>query len=52
MNNSIFENMLSQYSPTTKEDKDNALNEVMQQIALAGLLRNTLSRRNDMCCSF
>lgn len=34
MPNSIFENMLSQYSPTTKEEKDNAMHEVMQQTAL------------------
>ncbi|GHV59691.1 hypothetical protein FACS1894182_14170 [Bacteroidia bacterium] len=40
--------MLSQYSPTTKEEKDNATHEVMQQIALAGLiLRNALSRRDN-----
>jgi predicted nucleotidyltransferase component of viral defense system len=39
MNSQIFENMLSQYSPTTKEEKDNALHEVMQQIALAGLYK-------------
>jgi glutathionyl-hydroquinone reductase len=37
--NSIFENMLSQYSPTTKEEKNNAMHEVMQQIALAGLYK-------------
>lgn len=29
MPNSIFKNMLSQYSPTTKEEKDNATHEVM-----------------------
>ncbi|GAB6009223.1 hypothetical protein [Dysgonomonas reticulitermitis] len=46
--NSIFENRLSQYSPTTKEEKDNATHEVMQQIALAGLIfRNALSRRDS-----
>lgn len=37
--NSIFKNMLSQYSPATKEEKDNATHEVMQQIALAGLYK-------------
>ncbi|GHT12544.1 hypothetical protein AGMMS4956_07330 [Bacteroidia bacterium] len=48
MNNPIFENMLSQYSPTTKEEKDNATHEVMQQITLAGLiLRHALSRRDN-----
>jgi hypothetical protein len=31
MPNSIFKNMLSQYSPTTKEEKDNATHEVMQR---------------------
>ncbi|MDR1877392.1 MAG: nucleotidyl transferase AbiEii/AbiGii toxin family protein [Flavobacteriaceae bacterium] len=39
MPNSIFENMLSQYSLTTKEEKDNATHEVTQQIALAGLYK-------------
>jgi hypothetical protein len=34
MNNPLFENMLSQYSPTTKDDYTNALHEVMQQITL------------------
>ncbi|GHT38840.1 hypothetical protein FACS189437_00630 [Bacteroidia bacterium] len=48
MPNSIFKNMLSQYSPTTKEEKDNATHEVMQQIALAGLiLCNALSRKDN-----
>ncbi|GHV21525.1 hypothetical protein FACS1894174_05050 [Bacteroidia bacterium] len=37
--NSIFKNMLSHYSPTTKKEKDNATHEVMQQIALAGLYK-------------
>ncbi|MDR0830763.1 MAG: hypothetical protein LBN95_11740 [Prevotellaceae bacterium] len=47
MPNSIFQNMLSQYSPTTKEETQNALHEVMQQIALLGLIfRNALSRRD------
>jgi hypothetical protein len=32
--NSIFKNMLSQYSPTTKEEKANAMHEVMQQTVL------------------
>jgi predicted nucleotidyltransferase component of viral defense system len=37
--NSIFENMLLRYSPTTKEETQNALHEVMQQIAWAGLYK-------------
>ncbi|GHT11201.1 hypothetical protein AGMMS50239_05900 [Bacteroidia bacterium] len=46
--NQIFKNMLSQYLPTTKEEEDNATHEVMQQIALAGLVfRNALSRRDN-----
>ena len=39
MNNTIFENMLSQYEIKTKDDKINAMREIMQQIALAGLYR-------------
>ncbi|MDR2058481.1 MAG: nucleotidyl transferase AbiEii/AbiGii toxin family protein [Dysgonamonadaceae bacterium] len=39
MPNSIFESMLSRYEIRTKDDKTNALHEVMQQIALAGLYR-------------
>jgi len=39
MNNPIFDNMLSRYEIRTKDDKTNALHEVMQQIALAGLYR-------------
>ena len=35
----IFENMLSRYEIHTKDDKTNALHEVMQQITLAGLYR-------------
>jgi predicted nucleotidyltransferase component of viral defense system len=37
--NSIFETMLSRYEIHTKDDRTNALREVMQQIALAGLYR-------------
>jgi predicted nucleotidyltransferase component of viral defense system len=37
--NPIFENMLSRYEIRTKEDYTNALHEVMQQTALAGLYR-------------
>ena len=39
MPNLIFDNMLSRYEIRTKDDKTNALHEVMQQIALAGLYR-------------
>lgn len=35
----IFLNMLSRYEIRTKDDRTNALHEVMQQIALAGLYR-------------
>jgi predicted nucleotidyltransferase component of viral defense system len=41
MNSSIFENMLSRYEIRTKDDRTNALHEVMQQIALAGLYRGS-----------
>jgi len=39
MPNTIFENMLSRYEIHTKEDRTNALHEVMQQVTLAGLYR-------------
>ena len=39
MPNTIFENMLSRYEIHTKDDRTNALHEVMQQITLAGLYR-------------
>jgi predicted nucleotidyltransferase component of viral defense system len=39
MPNPIFETMLSHYEIKTKDDRTNALHEVMQQIALAGLYR-------------
>jgi predicted nucleotidyltransferase component of viral defense system len=35
-----FDNMLSKYKAISKEEKTNALREVMQQIALAGLSRS------------
>ena len=41
MKNHIFENMLSQYEIKTKDDKINAMREVMQQITLAGLYRGS-----------
>jgi predicted nucleotidyltransferase component of viral defense system len=37
--NPIFENMLSRYSMRTKDERNNATHEVMQQIALAGLYK-------------
>jgi predicted nucleotidyltransferase component of viral defense system len=39
MSNPIFSTMLSRYEIRTKDDRTNALHEVMQQIALAGLYR-------------
>ena len=39
MPNPIFSNMLSRYEIKTKDDRTNALHEVMQQITLAGLYR-------------
>ena len=39
MPNPIFENMLSRYEIRTKDDRTNALHEIMQQITLAGLYR-------------
>ena len=39
MKNNIFDEMFARYSPTTKEEKQNALHEIMQQITLAGLYR-------------
>jgi predicted nucleotidyltransferase component of viral defense system len=39
MSNPIFQNMLSRYEVRTKDDYTNALHEVMQQTALAGLYR-------------
>ena len=39
MSNPIFESMLSRYEIHTEDDKRNALHEVMQQVALAGLYR-------------
>lgn len=39
MSNQVFESMLLRYDVRTKEDYTNALHEVMQQTALAGLYR-------------
>ena len=39
MKNSVFDEMYARYSPTTKVEKQNALHEVMQEIALAALYR-------------
>ena len=41
----IFDQMLSRYEIQTKDDYTNALHEVMQQIALAGLYRGGFSIR-------
>jgi len=39
MNNTVFDQMMSRYTLQTEDDRINALHEVMQQIALAGLYR-------------
>jgi hypothetical protein len=39
MSNPIFSDMLSRYEIKTKGDRTNAMHEVMQHIALAGLYR-------------
>lgn len=39
MSNTVFDQMMSRYAIQTAEDQTNALHEVMQQIALAGLYR-------------
>jgi len=39
MSNTVFDLMLSRYVIQTEDDRSNALHEVMQQIALAGLYR-------------
>ena len=39
MDNSVFEQMMSQYPQTTAGDRRNATYEVMQQVVLAGLYR-------------
>jgi predicted nucleotidyltransferase component of viral defense system len=43
--NAIFEAILSRYEIHTKDDRANALHEVMQQIALAGLYRGNFFDR-------
>ncbi|KAA6343733.1 hypothetical protein EZS27_008611 [termite gut metagenome] len=45
MPNPIFENMMSRYEIRTKDDYTNALHEVMQQTALAGLYRGGFFNR-------
>jgi hypothetical protein len=45
MPNPILKNMLSRYKICTKDDYINALHEVMQQTALAGLCRNSFFNR-------
>ena len=39
MGNAVFDQMLSRYPIQTEDDRTNALHEVMQQVALAGLYR-------------
>jgi predicted nucleotidyltransferase component of viral defense system len=39
MSNTVFDQMMLHYATQTKEDKKNALHEVMQQVALEGLYR-------------
>jgi len=39
MGNNIFDEMYARYSPITKEEKKNAIHEVMQEITLAALYR-------------
>jgi hypothetical protein len=46
MPNPIFQNMLSRYEIKTKDDSTNALHEVMQQIALAGLYHSCPQGQN------
>jgi hypothetical protein len=43
MPNPIFQTMLSRYSMRTKDERNNAMHEVMQQTALAGLYRGGFS---------
>lgn len=45
MKNDIFEQMLARYDIKNKADKENAMHEVMQQIALAGLYRGGFFER-------
>ena len=40
MEDSVFDRMFSRYSPATKVEKQNAIHEVMQEIALAGLYKS------------
>ena len=39
MENNIFDKMFARYSPTTKEEKHNAIHEIMQEITLSALYR-------------
>lgn len=39
MSSSVFDQMMERYTIQTVDDRTNALHEVMQQIALAGLYR-------------
>lgn len=50
--NTIFKNMLSQYSPTTKKGKDNATHEVMQSVAEVLPFRQRLRGfTKTVCCA-
>jgi len=40
MVNSVFDSMLSRYSPVTQIEKQNAIHEIMQEITLAGLYKS------------
>jgi predicted nucleotidyltransferase component of viral defense system len=39
MKSSIFDEMFARYSPITKEERQNAIHEIMQEMTLAGLYR-------------
>jgi predicted nucleotidyltransferase component of viral defense system len=40
MKNSVFDTMLSRYSPVTQIEKQNAMHEIMQEITLSGLYKS------------
>lgn len=40
--NSVLENMLSKYDIKNKEDEENAMKEIIQEIVLCGLSRGRL----------
>jgi predicted nucleotidyltransferase component of viral defense system len=45
MGNNIFDKMFARYSPVTKDEKQNATHEVMQEIVLAGLYKSDFFNR-------